>query len=232
MRQNRAMGCDLRDLDVVFVDDARQDQAIMRSILTAARVARIRGFASAEEAHHAMLIEPPHVVVTDYEMPVADGLELVRSMRDPRAGPLTAVPVILVAGTPTRMVVERSIALGVHHVVAKPLSPVSVIRRLESIVRDSRQFVLDEATGRFVLQDCDRLLDVQRKRWNDLLDGVRAFPKRRDAMPQRRDAPPQVEEAVEEPRRRGPLHGLGAPMRRAPGEPVEGATGQRLGRTA
>ncbi|NLH82331.1 MAG: response regulator [Phyllobacteriaceae bacterium] len=232
MRQNRAEGRDLRDLDVVFVDDVRQDQAIMRSILTGARVGRVRGFSNARDAHHAMLVEPPDVVVTDFEMPLADGLTLVRSMRDPRSGPLIAVPVILVAAAPTRSVLERAITLGVHHVIAKPVSPAAVIRRLESVLHDRRRFVYDEANSHFVLEDHDRLLAGQRQRWQDLLAGVRAFPTRREAA-----SPPKVEEvgadelAAEpvEAKQKSRVLGFSAGPRH---ETAEGATGQRLERTA
>lgn len=226
MRQNRAGGRDLRDLDVVFVDDSRQDQAIMRSILSGARVARVRGFDNAQEAHHAMLVEPPHVVVTDLEMPDADGLTLVRSMRDPRSGPLTSVPVILVASNPTRSLVERAIALGVHHVVAKPLSPSAVVRRLEAVAVDRRTFVFDESCGHFVLEDRAKLLAGQRQRWLDLLAGVKAFPDRREAP---RHPAAEADVAEDNAKTHGRLLGFGAPPR---AEPFEGATGQRLERTA
>ncbi len=232
MRQNRAEGRDLRDLDVVFVDDVRQDQAIMRSILTGARVGRVRGFTSAREAHHAMLVEPPHVVITDLEMPQADGLTLVRSMRDPRSGPLITVPVILVADTPTRSVLERAIALGVHHLIAKPLSPAAVIQRLEAVLHDRRGFVYDEACGHFVLEDHDRLLAGQRQRWQDLLAGVKAFPPRRDVLRRAAAEKAKAEAAAadtDDSKPRNRLLGLSAAPRR---EPVEGATGQRLERTA
>lgn len=227
MRENRAEGRDVRDLDVVFVDDARQDQAIMRSILSGARVGRVRGFSSAQEAHHAMLVEPPHVVITDYEMPQADGLTLVRSMRDPRSEPLNAVPVILVASNPTRGLVERAIALGVHHVVAKPVSPAAIVRRLEAVALDRRSFVFDEESGHFVLEDHDKLLAGQRQRWKDLLAGVKAFPARREPPRRSADDAAATEEAQQKGRSR--LLGFGAGPRP---EPVEGATGQRLGRTA
>lgn len=222
----------MRDLDVVFVDDTRQDQAILRSILSGARVGRVRGFSNAREAHHAMLVEPPHVVITDYEMPQADGLTLVRSMRDPRSGPLNAVPVILVATQPTRSVIERAIGLGVHHVVAKPVSPAAIVRRLEAIAHDHRSFVYDEEAGYFVLEDHDRLLAGQRQRWKDLLTGVKAFPARRDPPRPSADGGVEADAAAivdPRPKTRGRLLGF-AEARRV--DPVEGATGQRHERTA
>lgn len=227
MRQNRAGGRELQDLDVVIVDDSRQEQSIMRSILAIARVSRVRGFDNAVEAHRAMLVEPPHVVLTDWEMPQADGLALVRSMRDPRSGPLTSVPVILVTSEPTRSLVEKAIGLGVHHVVAKPLSPSAVIRRLEAVAGDRRSFVFDEDLGHFVLEDRERLLAGQRQRWRELLEGVRAFPVVPEVAKTESTAIHEPIEQAMPPR--GRLWGLDAPKRR---EPVETSTGQRVARTA
>jgi len=228
MRQNRAEGRDLRDLDVVFVDDVRQDQAIMRSILSGARVGRVRGFSNALDAHHAMLVEPPHVVIADYEMPETDGLTLVRSMRDPRSGPLNAVPVIMVAAAPTRALLESAIILGVHHVIAKPLSPAAVIRRLEAVANDRRAFVFDAESGHFALEGHDKLLAGQRRRWQELLAGVKAFPARREGA-ETAVAPAADGDETADEKPRGRLLGFGAGPRH---EPTEGATGQRLERTA
>lgn len=178
MRQNRAEGREIRDLDIVVVDDSKPLQGIVRSILSAARVARIRVFDKAEDAHRSMLVEPPHVVLTDFDMPEVDGLTLVRTMRDPRSGPLTAIPVILAADLPTRLLVERAIGLGIHYVLAKPLSPANVMKRIEAVTRDERRFVLDEENGHWVLEDRDALLVGQRERWRDLQAGSRVFPVR------------------------------------------------------
>lgn len=226
MRRNRAFGCELRELDVVFVDDARQDLAIMRSILTNARLGRVRGFSNAAEARHAMMLEPPHVLITDYEMPEIDGLALVRSMRDSRAGPLAFVPAVVVTGRPTAGLVEGAISAGVHHVVAKPLAPAAVLRRLESIVRDARGFVLDEPSGRYVLEDGVERLMEQRKRRVGHMAKLEAI-----AAAEARAAAPQPVEPPDA-KRSGRLHGLGAPKHAVRRVSAEGATGQSLGRTA
>lgn len=235
MRHNRAEGQDLQDLDVVFVEDNRQDQAILRSILATARIGRTRAFSNAQEAHRAMLTDPPHVVLADVGTPGAgaDGLTLIRSMRDPRSGPLSSVPAILISSSPTRTMIERAIGLGVHHVVAKPLSPSSVIRRLQAVAADPRGFIFDETLGHFVLEDRDRLIAGQRQRWDDLLQGVRAFRNgretvRRQVEPQPAPTPVPAPEVVDETKNRR-LWGLDAPKRR---KTVETSTGQRIEGTA
>ena len=193
MRTNRARGVDVADLDVVVVEPSKPVQGIVRSILFAARVARVRVFDDPEEAYRAMLVEPPHLVIVANELSGIDGMTLVRTLRDPRSGPLVAVPAILTTANPTRGLVERAIAVGVHYVLAKPLSPANVMNRIEAVIRDERVFVLEKRLGYHVLQDHDELLAGQRERWKDFHTGAGAFPTARkvEAKPQRKPAAPE-----------------------------------------
>lgn len=162
-RINRALGVPLEDLDVVVVDDSKPMQTIVRSMLSAARVHRVRTFDQAGEAFRAMAVEPPHLLITDWNLPDIDGLALVRSIRDPRSGVLASVPVILITGHATRNLVERAIASGVHFVLAKPLSPSNVLKRVQAAIQDERRFVLDRARGCYVLEGTETLLAARRR---------------------------------------------------------------------
>ncbi len=235
MRTNRARDVEVADLDVVIVETSKPVQGIIRSILFAARVSRVRVFDDAEEAYRAMLVEPPHLAMVADEIGAVDGLTLVRTMRDPRSGPLVAVPVILTSYRPTRRLVERCIAVGIHFVLAKPLSPANVMQRIEAVVRDRRLFVYEERLGFHVLDDHDSRLAGQRERWHDLHEGVAAFPVSADdidaeplAPPRRRPEPREVVE-LDETRPRTHGWGFAVPLREPPRET---STGQPTSRTA
>ncbi len=178
MHPNRARSVALADLDLVVVEPSKPIQAILRSILFAARIGRVRVFDDAEEAYHAMLAEPPHMAIVDADLGKIDGPTLVRTMRDRRAGPLVTVPVVMTAGRPTRRLIERAIAGGVHFVVAKPLSPAAVVARIEAVTRDSRRFVFSEDLGLYLLEDHEARLAIPRDRWRSLEEGAAAFPQR------------------------------------------------------
>ena len=238
-RINRAHGVALEDLDVVVVDDSKPMQTIVRSMLNAARVHRVRTFDHPGDAYRAMLVEPPHLLITDWNLPDFDGLQLVRSLRDPRSGPLVGVPAILITGHATRRLVEKAIASGIHFVLAKPLSPSNVMKRINAAIHDDRRFVLDPERGYYVLQGADELLAGQRQRWRELQEGtLRATSARNRAAPPPEPAavPSEVTQPQTPPaaavtprpaaragddRRRA--YGFGAPVHRAP---VETSTGQ------
>lgn len=158
MRHHRAFGAAVESLDIVVVDDAKPMQTILRSILIAAKVERVRCFDDAESALAAMTVEPPTLAIVDWGMRPTDGLTLVRTMRQPEAGALALVPVVLITAHPTKSLVGRAIGLGVHSVVAKPFSPATLMRRLEAILSDDRQFEIDEETGAIRLEGADMLL--------------------------------------------------------------------------
>ena len=233
IRINRAHGVALEDLDVVVVDDSKPMQTIVRSMLNAARVHRVRTFDQAGDAYRSMLVEPPHLLITDWNLPDSDGLALVRSLRDPRSGPLVAVPAILITGHATRNLVEKAIASGIHFVLAKPLSPSNVLKRITAAIADDRRFVLDRSRGYYVLQGADELLAGQRQRWRALQEGtLQALPNGRKARPVAAKVPPEIpavatDGAAPLPRDDGSRHrayGFGAPIARRP--PVETSTGQ------
>lgn len=160
MRHHRAFGAAVESLDIVVVDDAKPMQTILRSILIAAKVERVRCFDDAESALAAMTVEPPTLAIVDWGMRPTDGLTLVRTMRQPEAGALALVPVVLITGHPTKSLVGRAIALGVHSVVAKPFSPATLMRRVEAILSDDRQFEIDEVTGAIRLEGAETLLQA------------------------------------------------------------------------
>jgi two-component system chemotaxis response regulator CheY len=235
MRMNRAQGKALTDLDVVVVDDSKPIQAIVRTILIASRVARVRTFDSAMAAFDAMTVEPPHILLTDWMMPGLDGLALVRRMRGPRAGALATVPTILLTAHAKRALIEQAIDCGVHYVLVKPLSPANVMKRIEAVIADQRQFVWDEGAGIFALEDRTQRLGETRARraWTDYrLAEVEQRYKRSQAP--KIAPPPIVEPSPEEPmvravKGRSLSPGLGVPLRRTP---AETATGQARSRMA
>ena len=168
MRHHRAFGLEIESLDVVVVDDSKPMQTILRSMLNAARVGRVRVFDNAEEAFQSMLVETPNLLITDWHMTPTDGLALIRAMRSIRMGPMALVPAILVTGHPTRRLVEAAVRTSVHFVIAKPIAPSTLLRRIEAVTVDKRCFVADEPSGTFKLEGTDEVLAAQRERWAQL----------------------------------------------------------------
>jgi two-component system, OmpR family, phosphate regulon response regulator PhoB len=171
MTHHRAYGLTLDSLDVVVVDDAKPMQTILRSILLASHVARVRAFDTAEAAMQSMIVEPPHLIITDWNMQPTDGLTLLRSMRRWRMGQVALVPAILITAHPTRALVESALAAGTHFVVAKPLSPATLMKRIDFILKDAREFNVSSDDMSVVLAGQHERIANERKRWNETYQG-------------------------------------------------------------
>lgn len=160
-----AFGRHIGQLDIVVIDDAKTMQTIVRSMLHSFRVGRVRTFDSAATAMQAMIVEPPHLVIVDWHMQPVDGISLVQAMRAERMGALALVPALLITAHPTRKLVEASIRVSTHGVLAKPFAPATLMKRIEAIIADDRPFVLDPLVHEWMLKGTIETLELQRARW-------------------------------------------------------------------
>ena len=196
MRHSTAYNVPLESLDVVVVEDSKQMQTIIRSVLGAMRVQRVRTFDSAEKALQAMLSEPPHLIITDWKMEPVTGYQLLRSIRHRKMAPLCFVPVLMVTAHGTRSLVEKALMVGAHHVLVKPLAPAALHQRMEWIVRDPRKFVLEPGKDFFVIEGVAQALAVQSER-RQALDQARLHHARNNGAA--RLAKKALENGQEEP---------------------------------
>jgi len=79
-----------------------------------------------------LIQDPVHLVLSDYNMPGMDGLELLRELRQNRS--TARVGFILVTGNPTPEIVTKGKALGLNNVIKKPFSTASLKQCIESVV--------------------------------------------------------------------------------------------------
>ena len=164
-RPHAAFGRTFDQLDVVVIDDAKPMQTILRSMLNSFRVMRVRTFDNPRQAMQSMVVDPPNLVITDWHMAPVDGIALIHTMRAERMGDLALVPTIIVTADPTRRLVEASVRVSAHAVLAKPLAPSTLQKRIESIIADGRMFHLQETTGEWMLRGTEEVLEAQRSRW-------------------------------------------------------------------
>jgi two-component system phosphate regulon response regulator PhoB len=143
MTTHRAYGVAVESLDVAVVEDSRPMQTLLRSMLAAQRVGRIRVYDGAEEAFHAMVQEAPHLVIADWKMKPVSGYQLLRAIRHKDIAPLCTVPLIMISGHATRSLVESAYQAGAHSFLVKPIAPAVLYRAIQRVLADRRSFQLD-----------------------------------------------------------------------------------------
>jgi DNA-binding response OmpR family regulator len=155
-----AYGLPVGALDIVVVEDSKPMQMILRSILMAMKVSRVRIFDSPETAFEAMLGEPPNLILTDWKMEPVSGYQFLRTIRHARMAPLCFVPVMFITAFGTREVVEKVMRAGAHQLLVKPLSPSALHKRLLWLLQDDRQFEREEASGCYVVAGVDKAFET------------------------------------------------------------------------
>ena len=79
----------------------------------------------------------PDVVLTDFAMPHATGLDFIREYRE-AAAPAPAAPVLVVSGNSENDWRERALEAGAANVVSKPFEPTLLIGLLAAAVASAR----------------------------------------------------------------------------------------------
>lgn len=173
-------------LDVVVIDDSKTMQGIIRSMLNAMKVRRIRLFDSTETALHAMLNEPPNLIICEWRAGLVSGHQLLRMVRARFMEPLCYVPVIIMTATPTRAIIDKAMGSGANLIVVKPISPAVMQERIAWLQRDQRELILGPR-GAFEIAGVRESMLAQRERAAAVRKAATAKPIRKPE-----DAPPPV----------------------------------------
>lgn len=166
MEHHSAYGLDLESLDIVIVDDSKTVLTMIRSMISALKVARVRSFDRGDLALQAIMHEPPNVILTDLAMSPMSGLQLLRMVRQKTMTPLCYIPVIVITAHATQKRVAQLFESGAHHVLAKPMSSAALQQRLKSLVNDRRVMRLDGE--RYVIDGMHEVLEEKQSKLRSL----------------------------------------------------------------
>jgi diguanylate cyclase (GGDEF)-like protein len=119
---------------ILVVDDDRSMRQVLLTLLGGAghHVIEAR---NGDEALQQVLKEPPQLIVTDWEMPVMDGLQFCKALRAAASG--RQIYVIILTGHGTEERLTEAFAAGVNDYMTKPLKP----REFEARLRAGQRFI-------------------------------------------------------------------------------------------
>src|SRR5688572_12757328 len=132
---------DFNRLRFLVIDDNAHMRRIVRTLLHgygAREVYEAEDGASGLEAftHHM-----PDIVITDWAMPIFDGLELMQMIRQPGANANPFAPIIMLTGHSEKKRVAAARDAGVTEFLAKPLSAKALYQRILNVVANPRPFI-------------------------------------------------------------------------------------------
>jgi two-component system, chemotaxis family, chemotaxis protein CheY len=135
------LAVDFSALRILVVDDNQNMRKILRAVLVGLGVRDIHEAVDGAEALERFRSLAPDIVITDWVMPVVDGLELTRLIRRDPASPNPFVPIIVVSGHTERSRVLQAREAGIHEFVAKPVSARALYDRISACVINPREFL-------------------------------------------------------------------------------------------
>jgi DNA-binding response OmpR family regulator len=123
---------------VLIVEDDQDCRELIRTSLerAGATVRCVDSVAAAMDCVYRSF--DPDVVLTDYSMPVANGLELIRQFRSAPSSRAIAVPILVISGHSEENWRARSLAAGAADLLTKPFDPAVLVTRIAAAVAPGR----------------------------------------------------------------------------------------------
>jgi two-component system chemotaxis response regulator CheY len=128
-------------LRFLVIDDNAHMRRILRTLLHgfgARDVNEAEDGASGLEAFTAYI---PDIIITDWAMPIFDGLELTQMVRQPGANANPYVAIIMLTGHSEKKRVTAARDAGITEFLAKPISAKALYQRIANVVANPRPFI-------------------------------------------------------------------------------------------
>ena len=119
-------------IHILVVDDMSTSRGLIVQALEAMGIANIHHTASGGEALELLARQPVHLVLSDYNMPGMDGIELLRQLRGNAR--TKGIGFILITGKADKAIVDSGKALGMNNFIKKPFGPQDLKSCLEAVV--------------------------------------------------------------------------------------------------
>lgn len=123
----------LRDqLRVMVVDDMSTSRGLLVQALEAFGIKFVFFASDGTTALQLMERSPVHLVISDFNMPNMDGLQLLRAIRSNKRNKKTGF--ILITGLAEQKIIETGKKLGMNNFIRKPFQPNDLKNCIEAVV--------------------------------------------------------------------------------------------------
>jgi two-component system response regulator RpfG len=131
----------------MVLDDQSTGRLVLAEVIKSIdRKINIMMFADALEALDHARRAPPDLVLTDYRMPVIDGLETIRRLR--RIYPYEQLPIVMTTVVDSREILYSAFEAGATDYLIRPLDPTECRVRCKNLLNLRRQYLLGREHAR------------------------------------------------------------------------------------
>ncbi len=163
---------DPSEVSVLVIEPNNEMQRLLRSMLANYSIRNVRVYSDSERAANSILAEPPDLILLDWEVEPLDGAAFLKMIRNKNMYPVCLVPIIVMLSEARKCWVEKSIKLGAHAIVAKPVSPATIISRIKWIIAGNRKLKLEG--NRYVIEGTKERLAIEEERQKQM-DSAREY---------------------------------------------------------
>ena len=133
--------------NVLIVDDSLPMRSVIKKTLKASgfNIGQFYDASNGNEALDVLNREWIDLVLTDYNMPDMDGLELVMEMKGDSV--LNAIPVVMITTEGSEQKVKEFIEKGAADYIRKPFAPEEIRQKLNNIMGEVEDGEVDSDQG-------------------------------------------------------------------------------------
>lgn len=118
-------------IHALVVDDQFSMRALIKAALQQIGIVEMREAADGEDAFRALLAQPAHLVLSDFNMPKLNGLDLLRAIR--AHPPIRQTGFIMLTGRADQDLVKRAAQFGVNNYLVKPFTAATLKGKIEQV---------------------------------------------------------------------------------------------------
>lgn len=122
----------LPQIRVMIVDDQVTSRMLLSEALKEFGFAQITIVGDGEQAMKTMVDRPHHLVISDYNMPKMDGLQLLKAIRTTASTRKAGFLMLTARGDKT--LVQEAARLGANNVLSKPFDMPTLKKAIEAVI--------------------------------------------------------------------------------------------------
>lgn len=121
----------MRSLKLFVVDDMATSRELITQALDEIGLSNYETAADPKTAYNAIVKDPVHLVLSDFNMPGLSGLQLLEHLR--RTAATKNVGFILITGKPSPQIVADAQRLKLNNLIKKPFTTASMRQCIEAV---------------------------------------------------------------------------------------------------
>ena len=131
----------IEQLNVLIIEDERHMRTLIRNVVMALGVHDAAEASDGKTAIEEMKAFIPDLMLVDLRMEPMGGIEFVRQLRADANNPHRFVPVIMITAHADLEAVATARDVGITEFMAKPISALTLEKRIQRVLNDTRKFV-------------------------------------------------------------------------------------------